>query len=134
MKSFTHTKLLKLFAYLSIVFTPIVPALIWLGFFIFCDLVTGIWKAKKLGERIHSKKLGNTVTKVVMYFLVVICSHVLDTELLKVPFLPFTITQAAIGFVSVTEFKSIMENISSILGMDVLKYLRSKVDLLRNTK
>jgi len=69
-----------------------------------------------------------------MYFLIVICSRVLDKEFIKIDFLPFTITQAAIGFVSITEFKSIIENISAILGMDVWKFLRNKVDALRNAK
>lgn len=136
MKEFIKVKLLKLIAYFSIALTPVVPALIWLGVYIAADLITGIWKARKAGEPIKSKKLGNTTTKVVMIFIGVICAHVLDTVLLVkiIHILPFTTTQAIVGFFSISEFKSIMENISAILGTDVWKHIRKKIDLLRNAK
>jgi len=126
--------LLKVLVYLSFVFTPVAIALTWMGVFVFIDLVTGLWKAKIKNEAITSKRLGNTITKVVMYFLAIITSRVMDAELLKATFLPFTIAQLAIGFFSITEFKSIMENISTILGTDVWKFLRSKIDELRSIK
>lgn len=126
--------LLKLLVYMSFVFTPVAAALVWMGVFVFIDLITGIWKARKNAEPITSKRLGNTITKVVMYFLAIITSQVMDAIFFHQSFLPFTIAQLAIGFFSFTEFKSIMENISAILGADVWKYLRSKIDNLRDAK
>lgn len=124
--------LLKILVYMVFVFTPVAAALLWMGVFVAIDLITGLWKAVKLKEVITSKRLANTLTKVVMYFLAIITSRVMDAELLKATFLPFTIAQLAIGFFSVTEFKSIMENISAVLGTDVWKFLRSKIDELRS--
>lgn len=124
--------LIKVLVYLVFVFTPVSAALLWMGVFVFIDLITGLWKAVKTKEAITSKRLANTITKVVMYFLAIITSRVMDAELLKAIYLPFTVAQLAIGFFSVTEFKSIMENISAVLGTDVWKYLRSKIDELRS--
>lgn len=127
-------KSFKLLPYFVSMFMPVVPAILWLGAFIFVDFFTGIWKAKKLKEPIQSKKMANSITKIVMYFLAIICAKVMDTALLHSELLPFTITQAVVGFVSVIEFKSIMENISIILEMPLWSYLRNKIDLLRDNK
>lgn len=127
-----RAKIVKLLAYFLVMFMPIVPAILWLGVFVFLDLVTGIIKAKKKGEQIRSKKLGNSITKIVMYFISILCSKVMDDVFLHTGYLPFTITQACIAFIGITEFKSILENVSEILGMPIYKYISSKINNLRN--
>lgn len=131
MHNVLRLKIVKVLVYLSFVFTPVAMSLIWMGLFVGIDFVTGIWKAYKHKEIISSKKMGNTITKIVMYFLAIITSRVMDVELLHATFLPFTIAQLSIGFFSLTEFKSIMENISSVLGVDVWTYIKNKIDGLR---
>lgn len=107
--------------------TPILPSLLWLGFFVAIDLLTGLLKARRAGEPITSKKLSRTVSKLLLYFAAIICSHILDTQFLKTGVLPATIAQLVSGFIAVVEFKSIIENVSLLTGVDILKFLKSKV-------
>lgn len=129
-----YSKYLKLLTYFTVMFMPVVPAIMWLGAFVAIDFLTGLWKAKKLKEPIQSKKMANSITKVVMYFLAIICSRVMETQFLPVGLLPFTITQACIGFISVIEFKSIMENISTILEMPLWAFIKEKLNGMRDNK
>lgn len=119
--------LTKLYIYLIVVMTPIIPSLLWLGVFVAIDLLTGILIAKRANEAVTSKKLSRTVSKLLLYFAAIICSHILDTQFLKVGFLPATIAQLVSGFIAVVEFKSIIENISILTGVDLLKFLKSKI-------
>lgn len=119
---------LKLYIYLSIVFTPIVPTLLWLGFFVFADTFTGVWKAKKKGEAITSKAFSQTITKILLYFLAVICSQVIDTQFLAFEWLPASVTQLVAGFIAFIEFKSVIENVSEILGVPLWQYIKSKIN------
>ena len=127
MKDFLSKHIFQFYVYLTVIFTPIMPTFLWLGFFIAIDLITGIWKNKKLGEPISCRKLSQTATKTLLYFLLIICSHILDTQFLNVDFLPIKITQLAAGYLAVTEFKSIAENFSIILGMPIWEYLKTKI-------
>lgn len=119
---------LKAFTYLSIVFTPIVPTLLWLGFFVFADTFTGVWKAKKKGEAITSKAFSKTVTKVMLYFLTIIMCHVIDTQFLNVSWLPASVLQLVAGFIAFIEFKSVMENVSDILGVPLWSWIKQKLN------
>lgn len=134
MQKLIYTKYLKLLTYFSVMFMPIVPAILWLGVFVAVDFITGIWKARKNKEPLQSKKMANSITKVVMYFLAIICSRVMETQFLPVGLLPFTITQACIAFISVIEFKSIMENISAILEMPLWAFIKDKINALRDNQ
>ncbi|MDF2449397.1 MAG: Bacteriophage holin family [Bacteroidota bacterium] len=127
MKSFLYKYSAKLFLYITVVFTPILSTLLWLGVFIACDLVTGIIKARKTSKPITSRAMSQTATKTLLYFLLVICSHILDTQFLNVDFLPVKITQLAAGFLAVTEFKSVAENMGEILGMPIWEFLKNKM-------
>lgn len=120
--------LTKIYLYLSVVFMPIAPTLIWLGALIFIDLVMGIWKSKKKKEKITSRKLSHTVTKLVLYLLAVVVCHIVDTQFLTLDWLPATSTQLVAGFLAVIELKSIMENISDILGIQLWEWIKNKLN------
>lgn len=115
------------YCYLTVVFTPIAPAILWLGFFIFVDLITGIWKARKAKEEIHSRKLSQTASKATLYFLFIICAHVIDSQFLVIQWLPAKVAQLVAGYLALVEFKSIAENISSLLGMPIWDYIKERV-------
>lgn len=127
MKHFITSNIYKFYVYLTVIFTPILPGLMWLGFFVLIDLLTGIIVAKKAKKPITSKKLSQTITKVLLYFLAIICSHILDTQFLNVNWLPVKIAQLCSGYIAVVEFKSILENISSLLGMPLWQFIKTKI-------
>lgn len=117
---------LKIVTYLIIVFTPITPIIFWLGFFIMLDVATGIIKSVKTKTALTSKKLSNTITKFTLYSIAIIASHILQTKFLYVYDLP-SATNLVAGYIAVTEFKSIIENISEALNMPLIEYIKEKL-------
>jgi len=109
--------------------TPIVPMLVLTGVLIFCDAVTGVWRAVKTNQKITSKKLGGTVNKFVLYSLAILLTHGVETVFTALQFIHMT--QIAAGFICMVELKSVYENISDITGLNIWKYLSSRVDALR---
>lgn len=87
---------------------------------VFADLVTGIWAAKKRGEVIKSKKLKNTVTKILAFELGIVLGHLLEVHF--IPEIPVVrLVAAAIGM---TEMTSIFENLRDISGVDFMGRIR----------
>lgn len=127
MKHFLQAHFYKIYIYLTIVFTPILPSLLWLGFFVAVDLFTAILRARKAKTPITSKKMSQTVTKLALYFIAIICGHILDTQFLNVSWLPVKTAQLISGYIAVVEFKSIIENISDLLGMPIWKFIKAKI-------
>lgn len=81
------------------------------------DFFTGIWKAKHLKEPVSSRKMSNTVAKLVLYQIAILCGFLLETYI--VPEIP--ITKIVSSFIGLTELKSISENISEITGINFYK-------------
>jgi phage-related holin len=103
------------------VFAPIHAILLVAGILIFADLITGVWAAKVRGEKITSAAFRRTVTKMFIYHGVLITGFLLEVYLLESMVPVAKLAGAAIG---VTEFLSILENASRILGEDLFKKLR----------
>lgn len=109
--------------------TPIHPLMASAGAMIFIDTLTGMLAARKRGERITSAALRRTISKMVVYQLAILSGFILERYMLA-DALP--VAKLAAGWVGVTEFKSIIENLSTIQGTpilgDVLKKLGSEND------
>jgi hypothetical protein len=52
---------------IATVFLPIKELMITIGFLVAMDMVVGIWKAIKLGQRIRSRRMSDTITKLMLY-------------------------------------------------------------------
>lgn len=114
----------KLIILLIAFFTPIVPAMISCGLLITIDTITGIIGAKKAGEHISSKAFGRVITKMLVYQLLIISSHIVEQYLFNiVPFVKITI-----AWLGVNEFYSIGENFTKATGKNFLKYIKAFVD------
>lgn len=83
---------------------------------VICDLITGIQKAKKKGEKIHSFGLRRTTQKFVMYSIAVMLSKWMT----DVFYFPIDLVYIVALFISITEFKSNLENISYVTGVSLL--------------
>lgn len=114
---------------LFLLLTPIHPLMAAAGALVAIDTITGMVAARKRKEQITSAALRRTVSKMVVYQVAIISGFILETYLLSEA-LP--IAKLAAGWVGVTEFKSIVENLSTIQGApilgDVLKKLGSEND------
>ena len=101
---------------------PVVEILLFTGFVLVVDTITGIWAAKSRGERIHSSKMKRVLSKLLLYPAVIIVASWAEKILPGIPF----IDGAAVILISV-EGKSILENVSDILGYDFLKLLKAYI-------
>jgi toxin secretion/phage lysis holin len=98
--------------------------LVWGFLALFClDLVSGIWKSKKKGIPISSRRLRDSVSKLGAYM--VLMTALIVASKYEPSFLPIvTVTYYYFMF---TELKSIIENVEEI-GVKIPKFLRQEVN------
>ena len=77
-----QTNMYKLLAVLATLFAPIMGIMITIGVAIVADTVIGIWKAKKLKERISSRKLSQVISKLLLYEATIVLFFLIDTFML----------------------------------------------------
>jgi len=116
-------------------FLPIVQLILLVGLFILCDTILGIWAAKKRGERITSRKLGNIVPKMLLYQGAVIVGYMLDHFLLgEFVNYVFNIDMFITKLIAMTlifiESVSLNENMECITGKNIFK---SFTDMITRT-
>lgn len=108
---------------------PIHAVLISAGVMVVLDFATGIWKSLKRDEKITSRAMSRTVTKMLAYQMAIVTGFLLEKFMLSDSVPVSKIVAGAIGMV---EGKSILENLSIISGVDlwraVLDSLQSKKD------
>ena len=103
---------------------PIQAAMIAVGVLITIDTILGILGARKIGEEITSKKFGRVLTKSLVYQLLIISSHLIETYL----FDQLPLVKITLGFLSITEFLSISENFQKCTGANFIKYIKEFLD------
>jgi len=106
------------------VLMPIQGTLLTVGVLIFADLITGVWAARKRGEAITSAMLRRSVSKILVYHLVVITGFLVDTYLTG-GLIP--IAKLAGSVIGLVELTSIMENSNTILGRNIFKSIIVKL-------
>ena len=120
---------LQLLAVVSTFFLPISGILFLIGFAIVIDTITGIWKAKKLGIPITSRKLSAIISKLMLYEVAVILFYLIDrfilNDIILVFFsIPLMLTKIlALVLVSI-ETLSISENIKAVKGIDLWQSMK----------
>lgn len=116
----------EVFGYVAVLLSPIYPAMMALTWVLVIDWVTGVWASRRRGERITSKRMSETITKVVLYNLLIITALVVETYL--APELP--LIRLAVGFIGMVELKSVAENVTALTGVDfwkaLMKYFKRK--------
>lgn len=120
---------LQLLAVVSTFFLPITGILFLIGFAIVIDTVTGIWKSKKLGVPITSRKLSAIISKLMLYEIAVILFYLIDRFILNDIILtffsvPLMLTKIlALVLVSI-ETISISENYKAVKGIDLWQAMK----------
>jgi phage-related holin len=109
-------------AFLISYFTPAIPLMLAIGFFLISDFVTGIMAAKKRGEQITSKKMRPSVTKGIGYMIAILVAMVFERH-----FLPgFEVMKIVAGLIAFIEVKSLDENFRVITGKSLFKQFLKK--------
>ena len=120
----------KLLGIIGAFFLPISGILFLIGFAIFVDTLTGIWKSKKLNIPITSRKLSAIISKLFLYELAVIGFYLIDYWILNDIIMtffsvPLMLTKIlALTLVSI-EVMSINENYISIRKISIWDSLRN---------
>ena len=119
-----QSELLTLISICFAFFLPISGILIMIGVLISIDTITGIWKAKKLGEKITSRKLSAIISKLALYEITVIMFFLIDQFILNDIILtffsvPFMLTKVVALVLSSIEVMSINENYKIVKGIDL---------------
>jgi hypothetical protein len=110
-------------------FLPISGILIMIGVLIAIDTFTGIWKAKKLKEKITSRKLSSIISKLALYEITVIMFFFIDRFILNDIILtffsvPFMLTKVTALVLASIEVMSINENYKVVKGIDLWQSMK----------
>jgi len=108
-------ELLTLISICFAFFLPISGILLMIGVLIVIDTITGIWKAKKIGDKITSRKLSSIISKLALYEVTVIMFFLIDQFILNDIILtffsvPFMLTKVVALVLASIEVMSINEN------------------------
>jgi hypothetical protein len=104
------------------VFLPIKELMLTIGFLVGADMVVGIWKALKLKQRIRSRRMSDTITKLLLYQIAIMSGFLIETFIIS-ELIPITKLVATV--IAVIEFKSIIESIESVTGKDLWSKLKT---------
>ena len=126
----------QLLAVIGAFFLPISGILFLIGFAIVVDTLTGIWKAKKLGLPITSRKLSAIVSKLFLYEVAVIGFYLIDkfilNDIILVFFsIPLMLTKILSLVLVSIECISISENYEAVRGINIWSSLKN---LLQRSK
>jgi len=114
--------LTKGLTWVGLFLVPIQATMLSIGVLVLLDLITGLWAAHKNGEVITSQGIRRTVSKTLAYQMAVIASFIMEQQFL----MGIPVVRVVSGLIAVTEFKSLMENITKITGLDFMKEMIGK--------
>ena len=100
-----------------------------IGVLIVIDTITGIWKAKKLGEKITSRKLSAIISKLALYEITVIMFFLIDQFILNDIILtffsvPFMLTKVVALVLASIEVMSINESYKQVHHLDLWQSMK----------
>jgi hypothetical protein len=124
-----QSQLLTLISICFAFFLPISGILLMIGILIVIDTITGIWKAKKIGDKITSRKLSSIISKLALYEVTVIMFFLIDQFILNEIVLtffsvPFMLTKIVALVLSSIEVMSINENYKVVKGIDLWQSMK----------
>ena len=110
----------KLIAAIIFVMSPITPVLLAVTALICIDFGTGLWAAYKNNVPITSRKMGETVAKLILMNIGVIAAFITETYI--IPEIP--LVKILAGFVALVELQSIFENAFKATGNDIFRSVK----------
>jgi hypothetical protein len=106
------------------ILAPVKAVAIFICFLVFVDLVLGLLASKKSGIPITSAVLRRTVTKLLVYETTMIIAFLTQKYMTGTTIPVSSIVSAFIG---VTELTSVVENLNTIAGTNLLSALITKL-------
>ncbi len=116
MKTWLLNHLNSCFVAIIAVIAPVKALLLTIGFLIAVDFIFGLWRAKKCNEEITSRKMSNTVSKMILYNLAILSVYLLDKHIIQTG---LSLEKIAAGLIGIIEIKSVDESFSKIFGFSL---------------
>lgn len=113
MKSWILNHLNAIFVSIVAIITPVQPLMLTVGFLIVVDFIFAIYRAYKTGEAITSRKMGNTIPKIILYNISILSLYLVNKYVINSG-LP--LEKIAAGLISIVEIKSCDESFKIIYG------------------
>lgn len=88
------------------------------------DMLFAVYTAHKLNQPITSRKLSQTIPKVILYNLFILCMYYFDKNLLESG---LHLEKVAGTFISIVEIKSIDENFVKVFGYSLWGKLKNVI-------
>lgn len=104
---------------------PVHSVILIMVFMVMIDFTTGIWRALKDRNSITSKKLGDTIEKMILYMVGIIVSFVLQNH---ININGFNIMWLFGTLIITREYVSVIENIEGITGTKMVYSIRKYID------
>ena len=119
--------------------SPIAGVLIAVGAFVFLDTIIGVWKARKITQKITSRRLSSVVNKMLVYQLTVITffilGHFIVNDLVKQFInIDYAMTKVVAVVLISIEFFSIDESFKTATGKGLLERFTDLVTKYKTNK
>ena len=111
--------------YIVIFFSPIGWLVAGVGVMVAFDWIAGVAAAKKKGNKIVSGGFYRTFIKFTLYAIGIVATRMLEILMRDKISIPFASLLA--GFILIIEYKSVMENISIAIGVDLWDWIKDKI-------
>jgi hypothetical protein len=134
-----QSKWLTLLSVIGAFFMPITGMVLAVGFAIFLDTITGIWKSRKNGVPIRSRRLSAVISKMFLYQLTIILFFLIDwfilNGILKAIFNQDLLLTKVLSLVLISiEVVSINENYKAVRGIDLWASLKKLLSRAKELK
>jgi hypothetical protein len=124
MKTFTKW-IDTLFASLFGVLLPVAPIIYTLTLVIFADFIFGICRAKKMKETITSRKMSQSLPKILLYNSIILVLYFVDKEVLNTG---IGLEKLGASLMIIMEMKSIDESFNTIFGYSLWNRLVESIE------
>jgi len=106
------------------VLSPIVPLFATVCILIACDFVFGLYRAYKTNQEISSRKMGHTISKVLLYNIAVLTVFMIEKYVMdgNAPY-----AKIIVGVIAMVELKSIDESFKLIFGYSLYDSFKDKL-------
>ena len=115
----------SIFASVFGVLTPVAPIIYTLTFVIMCDFIFGIYRAYKCKEEITSRKMAQTLPKLFLYNLIIICLFFVDKYVIQTG---IGLEKVACSLMIMIELKSCDESFKTIFGYSLWNRLVDSIE------
>ena len=120
-KTWITSHLNSLIIAIAAILSPVQSLMLTVGFLIVVDFIFGIYRAYSKKENITSRKMGHTISKVILYNLAILSVYFLDKNIINTG---LHLEKIVAGLIAITEIKSLDESFIILFGFSIWDKLK----------